>query len=86
MAIGNLLGKNRIVSDLVPIDLYPQLDMWSGGAAFETGNQLTSLRFFCRSIAKRNLVMALSLLEDMVAVLEMATLDAGLEYLPQKRR
>lgn len=77
MAVGDLLGENWIVSDLVPVDLCLRLDMCSVYTAFESGNPLTSLRFFCFSMAKRNLVMTLSLLEDMAAVLERAGLDTG---------
>lgn len=77
MAVGDLLGKNRIVSDLVPIDLCLRSDICSVYAAFPAGRRLTSLRFFCFNMAKRNLVMALSLLEDMTAVLERAGLDMG---------
>lgn len=85
MAIGDLLGEDGIMSDLVPIDLLLVRYVWSRRGWRE--RPLTSLRFFCRSIAKRNLVMALSLLEDIVATLEIAGLDtAGLRYLPRRRR
>lgn len=59
MAVGDLLGEDGVVGDLVPVDLDGG---WSVGGFWGGGHpELTSFRHFCWRMAKRNLVMALSL-------------------------
>lgn len=59
VAVGDLLGEDGVVGDLVPVDLD---GVWSVGGFWSGGHpELTSFRHFCWRMAKRNLVMALSL-------------------------
>lgn len=59
VAVGDLLGEDGVVGDLVPVDLD---GVWSVGGFGGGGHpELTSFRHFCWRMAKRNLVMALSL-------------------------
>ena len=71
MAVGDLLGEDGIVGDLVPVDLGEantgcqrvstrSVGVKKGALPRATAARLTSFRHFCCRMANRNLVMALS--------------------------
>jgi hypothetical protein len=70
MAVCDLLGQNWVMGHLVPVDLIGESVNKFGISAASKSLIRTSFRHFCCNIAKRNLVMALSL-ADILAVSEL---------------
>lgn len=67
MAVCDLLGQYRVMGNSVPVNLTGQRRTpWRSSPSVR--GALTSLRFFCWSMAKRNRAMTLSLLEDMMTM------------------